>query len=86
MPTKQPRLNVVMDKELYAVIAARAKQKGVSMSMQARDMLRSAVEEKPNASAEAFIACLDRLPGTWGDMSESPEAYLRRIRKDRKIW
>ena len=44
MPTKNPRVNVVLEKPLYKAIARLAKQDGVSMSLKVRDLVREALE------------------------------------------
>ena len=44
MPTKQQRLNVVMEKSLFSAVASLAKETGLSMSHMARDLIREAVE------------------------------------------
>lgn len=43
MPTKNPRLQVVLEKPLYAALAALAREEGVSMSLKARDLIREAI-------------------------------------------
>lgn len=44
MATKHPRLQVVLDKPLYDVVAALADQQGVSMSTKARGLIEEALE------------------------------------------
>jgi len=44
MPTKNPRVNVVLEKPLYTMLHDLADNDGVSMSMLVRDMVREAVE------------------------------------------
>lgn len=44
MPTKQPRLNVVLEPYLHKVIALMAREEGISLSLKARDLLKEAVE------------------------------------------
>lgn len=44
MPTKQPRLNVVLEPYLHQVIAHMAKEEGISLSLKARDLLKEAIE------------------------------------------
>lgn len=43
MPTKLPRLNVVLDPAVYSVILRLSKKEGLSMSLVARDLLREAL-------------------------------------------
>ena len=44
MPTKNPRINVVLDKSLFQSVERMAKREGVSLSMKARDLLKEALE------------------------------------------
>lgn len=44
MVTKNPRLNVVLDLDLYEEIRKLAKKQGVSLSLAARDLLKDAIE------------------------------------------
>ena len=45
MPTVNPRVNVVMEKQLYDVVFKIAKKEGASMSMKVRDFVKQAVED-----------------------------------------
>ncbi len=44
MPTKNARLNVVLEPELYESIRRMARKSGLSMSLVARELLKQAVE------------------------------------------
>lgn len=44
MPTKNPRVNVVLDTQLYVAVSELAKGHGVSMSMIMRDLVKEAME------------------------------------------
>ena len=44
MPTKNPRINVALEKPLYLLIEKLAKQRGLSLSMVTRDLIREALE------------------------------------------
>lgn len=44
MPTKQPRLNVVLELPTYRSVRQLAKRDGVSLSLKARDLIREALE------------------------------------------
>lgn len=44
MPTKNPRINVVLDKLLYKNIQFLAKKDGVSLSTKLRDLIRDALD------------------------------------------
>jgi metal-responsive CopG/Arc/MetJ family transcriptional regulator len=44
MPTKNPRINVVLDQPLYELIEQMAERKGVSLSLVTRDLIKEALE------------------------------------------
>ena len=44
MPTKNPRINVVLDKPLYKNVQFLAKKEGVSLSTKLRDLIRDALD------------------------------------------
>jgi predicted DNA-binding protein len=44
MPTKNARINVVMEKPLYALIDELSKERGVSKSMLVRDLVIQAID------------------------------------------
>ena len=44
MPTKNPRINVVLEPELYRSVSILAKKENVSLSAKARDLVKEAVE------------------------------------------
>ncbi len=44
MPTKHPRLNVVLEKPVMQSVRQLAKRDGVSVSLKARDLIRDALE------------------------------------------
>jgi hypothetical protein len=46
MPTKNPRINVVLEKPLYNIIEKLAERDGVSLSLKLRDLVREALEIK----------------------------------------
>ncbi|MGK5088129.1 DUF6290 family protein [Bdellovibrionota bacterium FG-2] len=45
MPTKHPRLNVVLNADIYETIARIAKQEGKSMSVVAKELMEDAIEK-----------------------------------------
>ena len=45
MPTKNPRLNVVLDESLYKIIENLAQKEGKSMSVIAKELLEDALEK-----------------------------------------
>ena len=44
MPTKHPRLNVVLEPPVYRSVKQLARRDGVSLSLKARDLIRDALE------------------------------------------
>ncbi|MFC1825347.1 toxin-antitoxin system, antitoxin component [Thermodesulfobacteriota bacterium] len=44
MPTKNPRINIVLDPLLFEKVQFLARQEGVSLSTKVRDLLRDSVE------------------------------------------
>ena len=44
MPTTHPRLNVVLEPDIYAGIGRMAQRQGISRSLAARDLLKEALE------------------------------------------
>ena len=44
MPTKNPRVNVVLEQPLYDALGRLARREGASLSTKARDLLRGALE------------------------------------------
>ena len=44
MPTNNPRINVSLEKPIYSLIERIAKERGISMSMVTRDLVREALE------------------------------------------
>jgi hypothetical protein len=45
MPASNPRVNVVLEKPLFAALQKLAEKEGVSLSTKARDLLREALAE-----------------------------------------
>ncbi|PCI31393.1 MAG: antitoxin, RHH family protein [Elusimicrobia bacterium] len=56
MPAANPRINVVLEKPLYAALMKLAEKDGVSLSMKARDLLREALSEFEDATLVELAA------------------------------
>ena len=54
MPTKKPRVNVVLEKPLYANVERLAKRDGVSLSLKVRDLVREALEMEEDIALAQF--------------------------------
>jgi predicted DNA-binding protein len=53
MPTQNPRLNVVLDPGLYKALYKIAHREGISLSMAARDLIKTSLEEHEDAYWQA---------------------------------
>lgn len=64
MPTKNPRVNIVVEPPLYSVLHDIASSEGVSMSTIARDLIREAIELREDIAladfADTRMQTLDR--------------------------
>ena len=54
MPTKNPRVNVVLEKPLYINVERLAKRDGVSLSLKVRDLLNVALEMEEDIALAKF--------------------------------
>jgi predicted DNA-binding protein len=54
MPTKNPRVNIVVEPPLYGVMRDLATSEGVSMSTLARDLIREAIELREDVALATF--------------------------------
>ena len=54
MPTKNPRINVVLDKPLYRRVEHLAKRDGLSLSLKVRDLVKEALEIEEDIALATF--------------------------------
>ncbi len=54
MPTKNPRINVALEKPVYSMIERMAKERGLSLSMVTRDLVKEALEILEDAALVSF--------------------------------
>ncbi len=54
MPTKNARVNVVLEKPLYARVDEIAREEGVSKSLVVRDLVREAIEIREDIALAKF--------------------------------
>lgn len=54
MPTKNPRINVVLEKPLYNSVEHLARKDGVSLSLKVRDLVKEALEMKEDIALSIF--------------------------------
>jgi hypothetical protein len=60
VPTKNPRVNVVLEKPLYANIERLAKRDGVSLSLKVRDLVKEALEMEEDIALAQFADSRDK--------------------------
>lgn len=54
MPTKNPRVNVVLEKPLYDSVRRLAEKEEISLSLKIRDLVREALEAQEDAALARF--------------------------------
>jgi len=54
MSTKNPRINVAVEKSVYSIIETLAKEKGISMSMVTRELIKEALEINEDIALTSF--------------------------------
>lgn len=52
MPTKNPRINVVVDPPLYRRVERMASERGISISLVARDLIKEGLETQEDIGLE----------------------------------
>ena len=60
MPTRNPRINVVLDPELFDKVRILAEKQGVSLSTKVRDLLKEATEVQEDIYLADFAAKRER--------------------------
>ena len=60
MPTKNPRINVSLEKTIYDIISEISKRKGISMSMVTRDLIKEAIETSEDVWLTSFAEKRER--------------------------
>jgi hypothetical protein len=54
MPTKNPRIHVVLEPPLFAALKKRSRRNGLSMSLEAREMIRDSVRNTKVTSTRSY--------------------------------
>jgi hypothetical protein len=54
MPTKNPRIHVVLEKPLYDSVRRLAEKEDISLSLKIRDLVREALEAQEDAALAQF--------------------------------
>ncbi|OGP54290.1 MAG: hypothetical protein A2Y65_10955 [Deltaproteobacteria bacterium RBG_13_52_11] len=60
MPTKNPRINVVLEEPLYTAIKQLAKRDKVSLSLKVRDLVKEALEIEEDVALSAIAEERDK--------------------------
>jgi hypothetical protein len=60
MPVKNPRINVVLERPLYAAIEKLAARDGVSLSLKARDLMKVALETEEDIALSTLAERRER--------------------------
>ena len=55
MPSKNPRVNAVLEEPLFRTVKTLARREGVSLSQKVRDLVREAVELVEDEGLEAIV-------------------------------
>jgi len=69
MPSKNPRINVVLDDNLYNNIQFLAETDGVSLSTKVRDLIKEALEVQEDLYLAAFA---EKREKTWDKSKTRP--------------
>jgi hypothetical protein len=84
VPTKNPRVNVVLERPMYAALGRLARRDGTSLSTKARDLLRDALELQEDIGlyriAEERAKTSDPSTGLSHEQIWKPYAVRRRRR------
>jgi len=56
VPTKNPRINVVLEKPLYSALHDLAEEQGLSLSMLMRDLVKESLELREDRALADFAA------------------------------
>lgn len=60
MPTRLPRVNVVLDPSMHAVLRKLARGEGVSLSAEARRLMQEAIELREDVALGAWAAAREK--------------------------
>lgn len=70
MPSMNPRVNFVLEPQLYAVLKGLAQHDGVSMSQKVRDLVKEALETYEDAGWESLARERQRRKAKWHSLDE----------------
>lgn len=76
------RTQIYIDEKTYSHLEKESKIKGVSVS----EIIRESVKNKLSKRAERILKSAEKVYGLWKDRELDVDAYIRNVRKDRKLW
>jgi metal-responsive CopG/Arc/MetJ family transcriptional regulator len=82
VPAKNPRVNVVLERPLYAALDRLARRDGTSLSSKARDLLRDALEQYEDVALGEVARARDATFGRSKALTH--EAVWRTRRRTRR--
>src|SRR2546421_7648189 len=84
MPTKNPRVNVVLERPLYDALGRLARREGSSLSTKARDLLRDALETYEDVALAKLAEARERTLVRSAGLTHDEVWRGRRVQKNRK--
>ncbi len=77
MPTKNPRIHVVLEQPLFQRLKKLSKKHGLSMSLEAREIIQAALNSPKNASMRIYTGThIKRLIGKFKMGNVNPDDAL----------
>lgn len=77
MPTKNPRLHVVLEKPVFRTLKGRARKDGLSLSLEARELIRRALRSEKTPASRVYTGNhIAKLIGRFPMGKEEPERIL----------
>jgi predicted CopG family antitoxin len=75
------RTQIYLDDVIYEYLENEKKKTKLSFS----EIIRNNIKQNMHHSLQTIIDKMEKAAGSWEQSDETPENYVRRIRKDRKI-
>lgn len=76
------RTQIYIDEKTYSNLEKEGRIKGVSVS----EIIRESVKNKLSIRAERILKATEKVCGLWRNRKLDTDAYIRNLRKDRKLW
>jgi hypothetical protein len=88
MPTKNPRVNVVLERPLYETLRRVAKRDGVSLSLKVRDLVREALEASEDVVLDELAQERERSDVVLDELAQERERSFDRTKAltHKKVW